>query len=63
MRKPRVISQYTGVEMFFSGFEVQAAMRLTSLATQEAEKFAEYNKYNSAKTKVEEESIGDKLSK
>ncbi len=63
VRKPRRISDYTGVEMFFSGFEVQAAMRLTSLASQEAEKIAEYKKYHSAKAKVEEESIGDKLSK
>jgi len=63
VRKPRRISDYTGIEMFFSGFEVQAAMRLTALATQEAERVAAYNKYNSAKTKVEEESIGDKLAK
>ena len=63
VHKPRRISDYTGVEMFFSGFEVQAAMRLTALATQEAEKVAAYNKYNSAKSKVEEESIGDKLAK
>ena len=37
VRKPRVISEYTGVEMFFSKFEVQAAMRLTWLVSTEAE--------------------------
>ncbi len=65
VRKPRVVSEYTGVEMYFSGFEVQAAMRLTSLATQEAEKLASYNAQNPVKvlSKVEEESIGDKLAK
>jgi len=65
VRKPRVISEYTGVEMYFSGFEVQAAMRFTALATQEAERMASYNAQNPVKTqsKVEEESIGDKLAK
>jgi hypothetical protein len=28
--KPKVISKYTGVEMFFSAFEVQNAMRLVN---------------------------------
>ena len=63
--KPRVISQYTGIEMYFSGFEVQAAMRLTVLATQEAERMASYKAANSVDTKksIEEESVGDKLAK
>ena len=65
VHKPRVISQYTGVEMFFTGFEVQAAMRLTAAATQEAERTASYRAANPVSTQsiVEEESIGDKLSK
>ena len=37
VRKPRVVSEYTGIEMFFSRLEVQAAMRLTALASSEAE--------------------------
>ena len=28
-KKPKVISEYTGVKLFFSHFEVQAALRLT----------------------------------
>ena len=65
VHKPRVISDYTGVEMFFSPFEVQAAMRLTTLATQEAERVASYNASVkvSTDTKSEKESIGDKLAK
>ena len=65
IRKPRVISEYTGVEMFFSKFEIQAAIRFTSLATEEAERTASrYNKYNvSTSSDSQEESIGDKLSK
>jgi hypothetical protein len=63
VRKPRVISEYTGVEMFFSKFEIQAAMRFTSLATQAAEKAESYKKYNvSTSSDSQEESIGDKLS-
>ncbi len=38
VRKPRVVSEYTGVEMFFSRLEVQAAMRLAALASSEAER-------------------------
>lgn len=64
VRKPRVISEYTGVEMFFSKFEIQAAMRFTSLATEEAERVASYKKYNvSTSNDTQEESIGDKLAK
>ena len=65
IHKPRVISEYTGVEMFFSGFEVQDAMRLTAVATQEAERLASYNAANkvSSQSKVENESIGDSLAK
>ncbi len=65
VRKPRVVSEYTGVEMYFSGFEVQAAMRFTTLATQETERLASYNAQNSVNSpnKVEEESIGDTLAK
>ena len=63
--KPRVISEYTGVEMFFTAFEVQAAMRLTATATQEAERLASYNSSNkvSTQSKGENESIGDSLAK
>ena len=65
VRKPRVISEYTGIEMYFSPFEVQAAMRLTALATEEAQRNASYG--NSVKVSTqsssEQESIGDKLSK
>ena len=42
IRKPRVVSEYTGVELFFSSFEVQAAMRLTSSVTAEAKSLALY---------------------
>ena len=64
IRKPRVISEYTGVEMFFSKFEIQAAIRFTSLATEEAERTASYKKYNvSTSSDSQEESIGDKLAK
>ena len=30
-KKPKVVSEYTGVQLFFSNFEVQAALRLTEL--------------------------------
>ncbi|MEQ1830819.1 MAG: hypothetical protein ABL921_33015, partial [Pirellula sp.] len=60
LRKPKVISQYTGVELYFSQYEVQAAMRLTALATLEAEKNADYSETSEA---VSEVSIGEKLSK
>ena len=65
VQKPRVISQYTGVEMFFTGFEVQAAMRLTASAAQEAERIASYNAANPVSTQnnVDGESIGDRLAK
>jgi len=61
VRKPRVISDYTGVEMFFSRYEVQAAMRFTALATVQADNLADYNQEPVASTP--EESIGEKLSK
>ena len=61
VRKPRVISDYTGVEMFFSRYEVQAAMRFTALATVQADNVADYNQEPVASTP--EESIGEKLSK
>ena len=35
-KKPRVISQYTGIELYFSGFEIQNALRLTALVQQSA---------------------------
>ena len=63
VRKPRVISEYTGIEMFFSRFEVDAAMRLTSLASAEAEKNEAYSSDSVKSAIIEEESIGDKNSK
>jgi len=66
VQKPRVISEYTGVEMFFSRYEVQAAMRLTAHATVEAENRASYQNKTSTTESTEstiEESVGDKLSK
>jgi hypothetical protein len=63
VHKPRVISQYTGVEMYFSQFEVQAAMRLTSFATLEAEKNASAYESSSESSSSEEESVGLTLSK
>jgi hypothetical protein len=63
VHKPRVISQYTGVEMYFSQFEVQSAMRLTALATLEAEKNASDSESSSESSSSEEESIGLTLSK
>jgi len=36
-RKPRVISEYTGIEYYFSPFEIQNALRLTSMARVAAE--------------------------
>ncbi len=43
VHKPRVISEYTGIELFFSRLEVQAAMRLVALASAEAESLAQSN--------------------
>ncbi len=64
VRKPRVISEYTGVEMFFSKFEVEAAIRLTAHATMEAEKNAEYYAAKAQESaKNEQESIGEQLAK
>ncbi len=63
VHKPRVISQYTGVEMFFSQFEVQAAMRLTSFATLEAEKNASASESNTESSSTDEESVGLTLAK
>jgi hypothetical protein len=37
LKKPRVISKYTGIEMFFSEFEVQHAMRMVSFVKSEVE--------------------------
>jgi hypothetical protein len=34
--KPRVISEYTGTELYFSGSEIQNALRLTALVQQTA---------------------------
>ena len=34
--KPRVISEYTGIELYFSGSEIQNALRLTALVQQSA---------------------------
>ena len=42
VRKPKVVSQYAGVELFFSKFEVQAAMRLTELVTNEVKSLGKY---------------------
>jgi hypothetical protein len=39
--KPRVISQYTGIEYYFSPVEIQNALRLTSLVTIAAENAAQ----------------------
>jgi len=33
--KPRVISQYTGIELFFSPFEIQGGMRWSSQIEQQ----------------------------
>jgi len=44
VRKPRVVSEYTGVEMFFSKFEVQTAMRLTELVKNEVKSLEQYSK-------------------
>jgi hypothetical protein len=35
-KKPRVISEYTGIELYFSGFEIQNALRLTAFVQQAA---------------------------
>jgi len=35
-KKPRVISEYTGIELYFSGSEIQNALRLTALVQQSA---------------------------
>lgn len=35
-KKPRVISQYTGIELYFSGPEIQNALRLTAIVQQQA---------------------------
>ena len=41
LHKPRVVSEYTGIELFFSRLEVQAAMRLVALASAEAESLSQ----------------------
>jgi hypothetical protein len=56
VQKPRVISQYTGVELYFSRYEVENAMRLVSLASQAAEKNESYSQSDS-----ESSSIGEQL--
>jgi hypothetical protein len=56
VQKPRVISQYTGVELYFSRYEVENAMRLVNLASQEAEKNETYRQSDS-----ESSSIGEQL--
>jgi len=43
IQKPKVVSEYTGVEMFFSKFEVQAAMRLTELVKTEVKSLVKYS--------------------
>ena len=43
VKKPRRVSDYTGVEMFFSKFEVQAAMRLTELVKTEVKSLEKYS--------------------
>ena len=43
VRKPRVVSEYTGIEMFFSKFEVQSAMRLTELVKAEVKSLEAYS--------------------
>jgi hypothetical protein len=35
-KKPRVISEYTGIELYFSGPEIQNALRLTAIVQQQA---------------------------
>jgi hypothetical protein len=56
VKKPRVVSQYTGVEYYFSRYEVENAIRLVSLANQEAEKNESYRQSDS-----ESSSIGEQL--
>jgi len=40
IQKPKVVSQYTGIEMFFSKSEIEAAKRLTELVAIEAKSLA-----------------------
>lgn len=48
LHKPRVVSEYTGIELFFSKLEVQAAMRLVAMASAEAESLSQSkSKYES----------------
>jgi hypothetical protein len=58
VQKPRVISQYTGVELYFSRYEVENAIRLVSLANQEAEKNQSYRQSESESSGV---SVGEQL--
>lgn len=43
IQKPKVVSQYTGVEMFFSKNEIESAKRLTELVATEAKSLAGLN--------------------
>ncbi len=62
VNKPKVISQYTGNQMYFSRFEVENAIRLVSIASQQAEA-AEGYPGNEPATGAESESIGEQLSR
>ncbi len=54
--KPKVISKYTGVELFFSPFEVQSAMRLVNKVTVEASESqsSEDSSYSLSSTSAEQ---------
>ena len=57
MSKPRVISRYTGIEMFFSQFEVQAAIRMVALAKSEVGEKQEPTSYASISESESESSV------
>ena len=60
INKPRVVSQYTGVEMYFSRFEIENAMKLVSMASHQAD--LEQSAARTTESEAQETSIGDKLS-
>ncbi len=64
LNKPRYISQFSGVELFFNPLEIQSAVRLVSYANAEAMKQEEENaeQYQSPGQTGETISVGEQLS-
>ncbi|MFN8740933.1 MAG: hypothetical protein ACK5YR_13480, partial [Pirellula sp.] len=63
LNKPRYITQFNGVELFFNPIEIQSAVRLVSYANAEAMKLEEENaqQYQSPGQTGETVSVGEQL--